>query len=142
MGDEMTTEGSEMPVVLEKTRANLFNIAGFCVIIFGMGANYALMQAANAKNAEAVERLQIEIVELKGHVPTIAQLSFQSSALSGQVAENRKALEETNKRVDRVVETFGGKLDTIVERLNVVATNVEVLTTRINERPQRTSISN
>ena len=42
-------------------------------------------------------------------------------------AENKKGIEAANARVDRVVESLGGKLDTAIESINKVATRVEVL---------------
>ncbi|QPB18733.1 hypothetical protein [Rhizobium sp. 007] len=38
------------------------------------------------------------------------------------IAENKKGLEAANSRIDRVVESLSGKLDTAIDSINKVAT--------------------
>jgi hypothetical protein len=39
----------------------------------------------------------------------------------------------SNKRIDRVVQSFGGKLDKVLDTINKIATRVEVLSSKIDE---------
>lgn len=48
-------------------------------------------------------------------------------------AENKAGIGETNKRIDRVVESFGGKLDTVLDTMNKIATRVEVLGSKLDD---------
>lgn len=52
-------------------------------------------------------------------------------------AENKKGIEAANARVDRVVESLGGKLDTAIESINKVATRVEVLSSKLDDAQGR-----
>lgn len=135
-----------MPITIEKTRLNLWNVAGFAIVLmtsaFGWGVTYTAMRGADEQNARDISSIQTEIGTIKTHLPTISQLQYQVKTVTDLANENKSRVGETNARIDRVVESFGTRLDTIIDRLNVVATNVEVLTTRIDERPRRTSITN
>lgn len=141
MVDIMPMEGDEMSISFEKTRVNLYNIGGFALVIFGMGVTYATMQTANETNAKTIAELRQQVKDVQQSDAKIIQLQYQMTTLTGVASENRKAIEEVNKRIDRVVESFGGKLDTVIERVNQIATNVEVLKTSIGERPKRTSVN-
>lgn len=133
-----------MSITIEKGRLNLWNVVGFIIGIavtaFGWGITYSSMLASDTENKRSIEAVQKDVSELKGHVPTIAQLQFQSTATASLASENKKGIEETNKRMDRIVETFGDRLDVIIDRVNQIATSVEVLAAKDAERPRKTSL--
>lgn len=142
----MDKEGEiNMPIVVEKARVNVWNIVGFAtgmaVSAFGWGMTYASMTYADAKNAEQIENVKSDISDLKSFSALVTQSQYNISSLTSSVSENKKAIEEANRRVDRVVESFSSKLDTIVDKVNVISTNVEVLkNSRVPER--RASVEN
>lgn len=138
----MTTEGIPMPIVIEKARLNLWNIISIClgiaVTAFGWGVTYSSIQATAAESNQQIASMNAEIREINAELPKISDLQHQITTVTTISAENRQSVKETNARIDRVVESFGGKLDTITDRMNQVVTSLEVLATRINSTvPQR-----
>ncbi|QWY83170.1 hypothetical protein [Rhizobium phage RHph_X2_24] len=140
----MNGEENPMPVTLEKARVNVWNLGGFIVSIvfaaFGWGVTYNSMTNADAVNKASIEQLSNDVKDISAQIPLIAQLQFQMTRTTEQLMENKSSITETNKRVDRIVESFGGKLDVITEGMNKIATRVEVLSTQIGgePKPQRT----
>lgn len=132
-----------MPVTIEKARLNIWNIAsiflGIAVTAFGWGITYSSMNSADAEAVRQINFVTSEIKDIKQQLPAITQLQYQMTTTAGMASENKKAIEEANKRLDRVVESLGGKLDIIVDRLNIVASDVKVLTAQGKERAQPTS---
>lgn len=132
-----------MPVTIEKARLNIWNIGsillGIGVTAFGWGVTYSAMMSANADNQKQVEFVRSEIKDIKAQLPAITQLQFQMTNTSQLASENKKAIEATNERIGRVVDSFGGKLDTVIDRLNIVASDVKVLTVQNKDRAQPTS---
>lgn len=129
-----------MPFVIEKARLNIWNLAGFGVCIavtaFGWGIQYSsvVTQAAEAK--ENFGKLTEDIKDIRLQIPAIAQLQFQSTRLTDNVSENRANIKTTNDRIDRIVESFGQKLDAISDNLNRMATRVEVISAKIGDQPK------
>lgn len=134
-----------MPVTIEKARLNIWNLGGFVIGIavtaFGWGVTYNQSVNANAEAVRQINFVTAEIKDIKTQLPAITQLQFQMTTTTQMAAENKKAVEETNKRVDRVVESFGNKLDTIADKLNILASDVKVLTSQSKERAQPTSFT-
>lgn len=132
-----------MPVTIEKARLNIWNLAGFVIGIavtaFGWGITYNSMTNADAIAVQQITSVQSEIKDIKAQLPAITQLQFQMTTTSILASENKAAIEEANKRVDRVVESFGGKLDKLVEQVSNVAADVKVLTSQQRSRTQPTS---
>ncbi|WP_412063949.1 hypothetical protein [Rhizobium sp. SYY.PMSO] len=60
-------------------------------------------------------------------------MSFQTTRALEATAENKKGIEAANQRIDRVVESFGDKLDAIAGSLNKVATQVQVLSSKLDD---------
>jgi len=75
---------------------------------------------------------------MKSQIATFAPLSYQVTAVINASAENKEAVKQTNARIDRVVESFGGKLDTVIENLNKLATRVEVINSRMLDSTGKT----
>jgi len=132
-----------MPVTIEKARINIFNVIGFGIAIgasaFGWGITYNSMVSANDVAVQQITAVQSEIKDIKAQLPAISQLQYQMTTTSGIASENKAAIDQTNKRIDRVVESIGGKLDAVIERLNTVASDVKVLTAQGKDRAQPTS---
>lgn len=132
-----------MPVTIEKARLNIWNLAGFIIGIavtaFGWGIVYNKMESADARAVQQIDTALGEIKDIKSQLPVIAQLQFQMTTVTQLSSENKKTIEATNERIGRVVDSFGGKLDTVIDRLNVVASDVKVLTSQQRTRAQPTS---
>lgn len=75
--------------------------------------------------------------DLNKAVAEIAPLSFQVTRVIESTAENKKAIELANDRIDRVVESIGGKLDTVIENVNKIATRVEVLSSKLDDAREK-----
>jgi methyl-accepting chemotaxis protein len=76
-------------------------------------------------------------LDLNRSVAEITPLSFQVTRAIEGVSENKKAVESANTRIDRVVESFGGKLDTVIDSVNKIATRVEVLSSKLDDAQTR-----
>lgn len=76
-------------------------------------------------------------IDLNKAVAEIGPLTFQTTRAIEGVAENKKGIEASNARIDRVVEALGGKLDTAIESINKVATRVEVLSSKLDDAQTR-----
>jgi hypothetical protein len=77
--------------------------------------------------------------DLNKAVAEIAPLSFQVTRVIEASAENKKGVEAANDRIDRVVESIGGKLDTVIENVNKLATRVEVFGSKLDDQAARTN---
>lgn len=134
-----------MPVTIEKARLNIWNLGGFMVGIvvtaFGWGVTYNMMVSSDAEAKRRIEYATDEIKDIKAQLPAITQLQFQMTTTTQLASENKKAIDETNKRIDRVVESFGGKLDKLVEQVSNVAADVKVLTSQQRNKAQPTSLT-
>lgn len=75
--------------------------------------------------------------DLNKAVAEITPLSFQVTRVIEASAENKKAVEAANDRIDRVVESIGGKLDTVIENVNKIATRVEVLSSKLDDAREK-----
>lgn len=75
--------------------------------------------------------------DLNKAVAEITPLSFQVTRVIETSSENKKAIEAANDRIDRVVESIGGKLDTVIENVNKIATRVEVLSSKLDDAQTR-----
>lgn len=131
----MEQEAINMPVTLEKARLNVWNLAGFIIGIavtaFGWGMTYNSMSGA-------LEKQSAEIKQIKEQLPAITQLQFQMTRATEAIGENKAGVVASNQRIDRVVESFGGKLDDVNTNLNKMVTRLEVLSSKIEEGPKRT----
>lgn len=128
-------------VTVEKARLNLWNAVGFAVGIgvtaFGWGITYNTAVNNDARAQEQIQAVREDVSDIKDDLPVIPQLQFEVSSIREQATENRTAIEVTNtnvnNRIDRVVESFGGKLDTLVDNVNKLNTQVQVLTSRVEQ---------
>lgn len=128
-----------MPITLEKARLNLWNLIGFAVVIaataFGWGITFNTMTTADAAAVKEIAELAEDVKSVQTQIAPIAQLQFQVTRHTEQISETKSTADAANKamneRVDRLVETFGGKIDLMTDSVNKLVTRVEVLSTRI-----------
>lgn len=136
-------EGDDMPVTIEKARVNLFNAIGFALMLvssaFAFGVTWNSMSNADAEAQRQIAFVVTELKDVKSQLPAITQLQFQMTTVASVASKNEKAIEATNDRIGRVVDSFGGKLDTVIDRLNTVASDVKVLTSKRKDKVQPTS---
>ena len=144
----MSQEDGVMPVKLETARVNLWNI----IIIAGsIAANAAwagyiwnntqrdIQQVKERVDQESVDRKdsaksnQDTLAVMQQQIAQIAPLSFQTTRALETAAENKKGIEAANTRIDRVVESFGGKLDTVIDNVAKISTQVQVLSSKLDD---------
>lgn len=150
-------------IVFEKARLNVWNvgavIVGTMVTAFGWGFTYAGMTASTAdlqkqiteinttlEKAETTRKDRIKTTDdnftaVRAQLGAILELRLRLDRQIEIAAEAKTAITATNARVDRVVESFGGKLDTLNENVSKLATRVEVIASKIdanNAQPQKT----
>lgn len=126
-----------MPIVLEKARLNMWNMIGFAfgiaVTAFGWGVTYTLMNTGITEVKAEMVRTNNRIDKINTVILPLPNLQFQTARALEAAAEANKANDETNKRVDRVVETFSGKLDTMISGFNALNVKVEVLNNEVRK---------
>lgn len=136
-----------MPIVLEKARLNLWNVVGFAVGIsvtsFGWGVTYMKMDGAIASIRAEAASVKIDakqtkddnarsFIAIESKLAPITSLQFQAARALEQVAEQKSANDETNKRIDRVVDSFNSKMDTLIGGVNSLNVKVEVLSSTVS----------
>jgi hypothetical protein len=91
---------------------------------------------------EAADR-QLTMNGVNVQIGQIPGIQFKQDQQQQMVAENKAGIAETNKRIDRVVESFGGKLDAVIDTINKVSTQVQVLNSKLDDlqsRPKRADL--
>jgi hypothetical protein len=144
-GVELPPEEPEMPVVIEKTRVNLFNAGGFVVMVFGLGTVWATttidvktandgLKATQAAVQEIRDNqvLRAQITdrnnqETKTTLTAVPQLQFNYEQQQKELADLKKAQEATNAKVERFIELLNAKLDTINDSVNGLRVDVRVM---------------
>lgn len=84
-----------------------------------------------------VDNLSVQVQELKVRVAEIVPLTYQVTTAMNNSSENKKAIESTNTRIDRVVDTLGGKIDSVLDSVNTLSKNVAVLASQIERPPNQ-----
>ncbi|NTF87477.1 hypothetical protein G6L46_10105 [Agrobacterium rhizogenes] len=108
-------------------------VGGALVNAFIIGGVWVSLNRDIADIRSAQDRTQKVIDNTQQQVSQIPPLSFQTTRALEATAENKKGIEAANSRIDRVVETFGGKLDTAIDNINKVATQVQVLSSKLDD---------
>lgn len=158
-----------MPITIEKARLNVWNIGaaflGMSITAFGWGVTYATMTAqseaakteiasvkteiATIKNQQnnQISASQLRMKETDGNFAEIKialpRMTDQIEDLSDELKTNKDQIALTNARIDRALEIFGGKLDTINDKVNRLVTSVEVIANKIGgttPQPQKTNL--
>ena len=119
-------------------------VSGLVVTSVSWGITFANMRNDNAdlrkQIADIVSRMdkdgadkKAQLADVQQQLAQIAPLTFQTTRATEAGAENKKAIELTNTRIDRVVEALGGKLDTVIDSVNKVSTQVQVLNSKLED---------
>lgn len=137
-----------MPVKFETWRLNIWNVV---IIAVSIAANAAwagyiwsntqrdiqqLQQRFDIEADASKDRQKTNQETLNGmqqQIAQIAPLSFQTTRAIEATAENKKGIEAANARIDRVVESFGGKLDTVIDNVGKISTQVQVLSSKLDD---------
>lgn len=126
-----------MPVILEKARVNLWNIVGFGFLLvstgFGWGITYTQINAGLSEAKAETTRLSSRLDKLNETVKPYSNWQFQTARALEMAAEAKQSNDETNKRIDRVVDQFTGKLDAMIGATNALIVKVEVLNNEIRK---------
>lgn len=138
-----------MPVQIEKARLNIWNLGGFVVGIavtaFGWGMTYNSMSSQiEALRSQAARDAQIskdQSIKTDGRIQAVEQkipqfevIGMQIQRLTELAASNTKAIEATNERISRVVESQSGKLDNIINRVSELTTEIRVVQSQLKEQ--------
>lgn len=144
-----------MSIRVETWRVNLWNIL---VIAGGIAVNASLagyiwndtqrdirdvkshIDAVDARfvseasdRKERLRNYQDTLTGMQKDIAQIQPLSYQTTRAIEAAAENKKGVENVNTRIDRVVESFGGKLDSVIESVNKISTQVQVLSSKLDD---------
>lgn len=74
---------------------------------------------------------------MQQQIAQIAPLFFQATRATEAGAENKKEIELTDTRIDRVLESLSGKLDTAIDSINKVGTQVQVLSSKLEDMQEK-----
>ncbi|MFA1621236.1 hypothetical protein ACDY96_00030 [Rhizobium mongolense] len=140
--------GDTMHVEIEKPKINPVHFIAICG---GIAINsFALsgdVWVSHGNTIDDIQRKQIELgyrvddqqKTLQGafdgmnsKIGQIVPLQFQQSRMIEQITENKTGIVEANKRMDRFGELVSGKLDTLVDRVGKISTQVKVLGSKID----------
>ena len=141
-----------MSIEIEKPKLNPVHfvaiITGALVNAFIVGGVYVSMNRDIAQisariDTEASDRkdllknYQDSMNNMQKDIAQIQPLSYQATRALESASENKKATEDglrnVNTRIDRVVESFGGKLDNVIDTINKVSTQVQVLSSKLDD---------
>lgn len=119
-------------------------ITGLVVTSIGWGITYADMRNDNRDLQKQISEINLRIEkdatdrkaqfsDVQQQLAQIGPLTFQTTRATEAGAENKKAIEVTNDRIDRVIDTLGKKLDTAIDNINKVGTQVQVLSSKLED---------
>ena len=126
-----------MQIEIEKPRLNPVHFiaiigAGF-MNAFAIGGVWVSLNRDIADLRSSQDRTQKALDTTAQQVSQMPSLTFQTARALEAAAENKKATEATNERIDRVIDTFGRKLDTAIDSINKVGTQVQVLSSKFED---------
>lgn len=120
------------PIMVERAKLSTLTVASgllaACITVFGWGIIYANMSSSLATAQTKIEKLEQQLA-------AVQQLQFQASRNLEISNEQKQSIEATNKRLDKFIEQFGGKIETISDNLNNIATRIEVLNAKLASSP-------
>ena len=79
--------------------------------------------------------------DMQTQIAGIVPLSYQVTQSITTGSTNAEAIKQTNVRIDRVVESVGAKLDTVVDALNKLSVTVSVINSKIEDNRPTTQKS-
>lgn len=152
-------EGDKMPIQFERARLNLWNAGGFAILLitnsFAVGVVYTSVtrdiksvqnDVASERDARKTRVAQTDsrLLNIENKIPQFEVVAQQISSLTSLAARNEKAIEATNERFTRYVESNSGKLDNILTRMSEISADVKVVQSQLNrndnQRSQRTRV--
>ena len=145
----------DIMMTVTKAPISQMQLAGYAVIIvcqaFFAGTVYYGMKAGIENAATKTDLAKVEakvddmdryrasrsaatdrnFEDLRNKMEGLPTLQFTQAQTAKELLEQKTALVEANKRMDRIVEMLGGKLDGITETLNTVKSDVRLLTSKV-----------
>lgn len=158
----MTTEGKEPMFEIDRTRAiTMPQLIGYAVIIatnaFAVGIVWANLNSSIEKAAskESVQAIQTKVDQLDAYRATrtvttdqnfkdirqqlqpLTELQFAQTNMANQAVELKTQIVEANKRMDRIVELFGGKLDALSDSMAGLKSDVRLSSSKLDDLTQK-----
>lgn len=137
---EMTNDNADnaMPIVFEKARLNVFNLAGFAIVAMINVAGGAIVwtnlnrDVADIRDAQQ-DRAAVSdrnFADIRAQIQPIPQLRFQQDQQAVQIAELKA-------QMAALLERFGTKLDALNDNVNSVRTEVRVLAQEVRSNAEK-----
>lgn len=129
----MTTGANAMNIEIEKTRLNAWNVGGLvvvlCVNAFALGGVYVKIMSTLEQN----ERFRTtRTAQTDANFAAVNAKLAPLETIVYQMAQNEKRDDEQDKRVDRIVDSFGGKLDALNDNVNALRVEVKVVAQKVD----------
>lgn len=127
-----------MPIVLEKARLNVFNLAGFAIVACINVAGGAIVwtnlnrDVAEIREAQQTRAATSDKVfdDIRMQIQPIPQMRFQQEQQALQIAELKA-------QMAALLERFGTKLDTLNDNVNSIRTEVRVLAQEVRSNAEK-----
>ncbi len=120
-----------MPIVYEKARVNVFNIAGFSFVMLLQVVSGTTIWVNLNRDVADIRETQTEQAALLAPIP---DLKFQQSRQAEQIIELKDTIADTNRRFDRMIELLSGKLDGLTVSMNDLRADVRVLMQEVRSK--------
>ncbi|CAK7259107.1 Transmembrane protein [Shinella sp. WSC3-e] len=137
---EMTNDNADnaMPIVFEKARLNVFNLAGFAIVAMINVAGGAIVWTNLNRDVAEIRDAQQDratvsdrnFADIRAQIQPIPQLRFQQDQQAVQIAELKA-------QMAALLERFGTKLDTLNDSVNSVRTEVRVLAQEVRSNAEK-----
>lgn len=133
--DEMT-----MPLVLEKVRLNVFNLAGFLIVAMINVAGGAIVWTNLTRDVAEVRQSQVDraavsdknFEDIREQIRPLPQMRFEQDQQARQI-------DEVKGQMAAMLDRFGTKLDTLNDNVNSVRTEVRVLAQEVKSAAEKKS---
>jgi hypothetical protein len=110
-------------------------IIGFTVTAIGWGVTYADMRNADSNTQGQIADLRSQFEKdtalRQGLAPQVQQLTYQTTRALEASAENKKSIEDVNSKI-------GSKLDSLIDQINRLSTQVQVLGSKFDDMQGKT----
>ncbi|WP_338341857.1 MULTISPECIES: hypothetical protein [unclassified Shinella] len=136
----MTNDNADnaMPIVFEKARLNVFNLAGFAIVAMINVAGGAIVWTNLNRDVAEIRDAQQDratvsdrnFADIRAQIQPIPQLRFQQDQQAVQIAELKA-------QMAALLERFGTKLDTLNDSVNSVRTEVRVLAQEVRSNAEK-----